>query len=1362
MVTRTIYILLFFLSSFCLQAQEYIKSVHHYNLEKGLATRSIISSYQDSDGFMWFATDIGAYRFDGVEFKLFQRTNTSKGPLFTNWITEDDQNNKWFVHPDLLEGADFSILQKDAEHFISFKKYFKDRLPFPMEEMGMPILGQEKEIWLRNKNNGDIYEYKDNTFVKVFNMNSLGLNKEEIGFNHLSLNKDRAGNTWGIQGDELFKLTENGTILKKEKLPFTGLSISIAEDGKFWFTGERESIYFKENEAIPIAKFEYPKDEGAENKGFQYIKSYGCIVERLEKDYDDWYVNIIDAETKKKISFENIFDEVATVHKVPGHFYFENENTFWMSIYEGIVRVEFHESPFHKILEDASTRWIQRGENNKIWAATDNGFMELDPFNNLPPRRIIDNLVGAQNGIKDKDGNYWFGIRTNEVARFTKNDLWNFKKYKLNFDSKPTGDVYTVYQNSKDNSIWAGGKLGLYRYDEAQDSFLVYKNTNGFEDLGEAVIKDIKEANSGQTILVASSIGLFQIDLQEGVTQHHASENNAFPYDNLVFIHADKVDGTIWIGTDQGGLIHWDISSGKTERLTKADGLSDNKVYAVFEDDFGFLWLPSNNGLMRFNKKTKEVTTYHHKDGLVHDEFNFFSQYEDEDGTLYFGGIRGITSFDPKDVKIRAERPRLELTKLEVLDEKGEDLSSILETFHTTNQVELSPSRATFKLTASLLDYTEPSANQYFYKVEGLENRWILMERNSMRMNSLPAGDYKVLVKAKNSAGLWSGNQLEIPLRMLKPFYLKWWFITAMVALFVGLVRLYFERRTYVLEKDKQKLEEEVARRTEQIEKDKAVIEKQAKDLKQLDELKSRFFANVTHELRTPLTLITGPLQALMQTSKLDAKTQKILEAIAQNGEQLKRLIEEILDLNRIDAQKLKLHKEPFRLQELVQRWMTNFEPEAENRKIKFKLDYNATNNLYLNMDVQKLESIVTNLLSNAFKFSREGDVISLKVLEENDKIKMEVADTGIGIHEKDLPNVFQRFYQSQYTNRDLQGGLGIGLSLCDELAKLMKGEISVSSRLGFGSTFTLVFPKEKVDRIMSGVDEETQQKFVKIEKRKDIIGIGERKNILLVEDNVQMQKYVQDILEPIANIQIASNGKEALKLLHYKNSDIHLIVSDVMMPEMDGFTLLEILKMEERWQMTPFVMLTARTDIKDKIKALTIGVDDYIFKPFVPDELMARVQNLLTKLDLRNEPIEFDEVDADEKQKETRKEYQMENTFEEIESADVKWIKEVEQIAIENITTPNFNVSQFAFKVLLGERQLSRKLKKLTGMTPGNYLKEVRLQTARHLLESRAFSTVAEISNHVGFNTAEYFSRIFKERFGKLPKEYLQRIEKD
>ena len=1354
MKKRILQLLLFTILSLSIHAQEYIKSVQHYNLEKGLETRSILSAFKDSDGFMWFGSDIGAYRFDGVEFKSYQRKRANNTSLFTSIITEDDQKNKWLFHPNHKGevGGDISILPKDVDTLIAFNDFFKNTLPFPTEEMILPYPNTSKAILIISKKSGEVYEYTNGKFQKIFNVSTKPI--DIVHAYNLLVDKDEKGNTWLVYDQQLYKILPDGTNLKKEDLPEKSLRLQI-DQGRFWLIRD-SMLYVKENEDSPLKKAAFELENTKDNlKQYRQQVRYGNII--VGKGKKSTRFSLMDYDNNITIDFDNLIEKLDFDFEYPNYHYFENKNTLWICTYDGVLRIEFKKELFRKVFQETSTRNIIRGENDKIWIASDRGFFEVDSLGKSPFKLIDEKMNTIQGGIKDTEGNYWFGSRGRGVYKLEKNDLWNFKKYSLNQKRRGVA-ILTIFQNKKDKRIWAAGLGGIYTYDVALDSFVIYDKIKDVEELEESTIRDIKSIEEGRTLLFASSIGIFQIDTQTGESKHYCSKNNSFPYDNIIYIHKDKKDGTLWIGTNQGGLIHWNFETGKIERFTKKEGLSDNKIYAVYEDELGYLWLPSNNGLMRFDKKTKEVTTFKKEDGLVHDEFNFFSHFQDEDGTLYFGGIRGVTSFHPKDIRVTGERPNLKLMNLEVLDEKGENLISGLEEYNAAKQIELSPSKATFKLTASLLDYKNPSANQYFYKIEGLENQWNLMEGNSIRMNGLPSGNYKISVKAKNSEGLWSANQLEIPIRMLKPFFLRWWFLALMALLLYGLVRLTIESRTYLLEKDKQKLAEEVAKRTEQIEEDKAVIEKQAEDLKKLDELKSRFFSNVTHELRTPLTLIIGPLKQLLKSESLDTpKARKVLKAIAQNGDQLKDLVEEILDLSRLDARKLMLNKEPVRLRNVIERWITNFEPEAENRKIKFKLEYGAATNLYLDLDTQKLERIVVNLLANAFKFTREGDAITLSVSEEDHQIKIEVKDTGLGIHKDDLPNIFQRFYQSNQIHRNLQGGLGIGLSLCDELAKLMNGKISATSKLGYGSTFTLVFPKEKVEGVMSPRDEEAYRRPLKIEKRKDIIDSGERKNILIVEDNVQMQNFVQEVLEPFANIQIANNGKEALKILHYQSSDIDLIVSDVMMPEMDGFTLLEILKMEKRWQMTPVVMLTARADIQDKISALTIGVDDYIVKPFEPDELVARVQNLLIKLDLRNEPIEPRQTD--ESQKETKEGYEMENVFEEVESADAKWLKEVEQIAVENITTPNFNVTQFAFEVHLGERQLSRKLKKMTGMSPGSYLKEVRLQKARHLLENRAFFTVAEVANHVGFNTTEYFSKIFKERFGKLPKEYFRTV---
>jgi signal transduction histidine kinase/DNA-binding response OmpR family regulator len=517
------------------------------------------------------------------------------------------------------------------------------------------------------------------------------------------------------------------------------------------------------------------------------------------------------------------------------------------------------------------------------------------------------------------------------------------------------------------------------------------------------------------------------------------------------------------------------------------------------------------------------------------------------------------------------------------------------------------------------------------------------------------------------------------------------------------------------------------------------LIKKQKEELEKLDEVKTRFFANVTHELRTPLTLITGPLKQLMKNDELDEKTLLKISAIAENGEQLKSLVEELLDLNRYDANQLKLNKKPIHFFSFIQTIVTRFDLEAKDRGIDFKINYLLPLDFCLNLDANKLEKIISNLLSNAFKFTQRNGVINIMISESNNQIYIEVKDSGKGIHPDDLPHIFNRYFQTNQSDTPLQGGLGIGLAMAKELTQLMNGQLSVNSNLGHGSNFTLTFPKEISiqDHIYANTPKSLESNRVVAPESSTIFD----QNILIVDDNPDMLCFIQELLESEANTFVAKNGYEALGLL--EKHDIHLIITDLMMPEMDGITLLENLKKSEKWQLIPTIMLSARTDMAIKLKALTIGIDDYLTKPFEPEELIARVNSLRQNVKLRKEanPILGQFIDT---------------THVEIESANIKWLKKLEQIATDDLMENNLNTAQLAQKMAISERQLSRNLKKLTGLTPGAYLKEIQLQKARLLLENQAYSTVSEISYIVGFNTPQYFSSIYKERFGKFPSEYL------
>ncbi len=517
----------------------------------------------------------------------------------------------------------------------------------------------------------------------------------------------------------------------------------------------------------------------------------------------------------------------------------------------------------------------------------------------------------------------------------------------------------------------------------------------------------------------------------------------------------------------------------------------------------------------------------------------------------------------------------------------------------------------------------------------------------------------------------------------------------------------------------------------------------QKNELEQLDELKMRFFTNVAHELRTPLTLITAPLKMLLKSQTLDDYTLITLQSITNNSKDLLVLVDEILDLSRFNNHQLSIDKQSYHFLTIINSLGYKFDLEAQQREIDYSINYALPYDLYLIVDKNKISKIVSNLLTNAFKFSKSGDSIELLVQEHQKFILVIVTDTGLGIHPDDLPHIFKRFYQSTQSNMPLSGGLGIGLALSNELAHLMNGELSVQSEYGKGSTFTFKFPQE-IGNSTNALKDDIKEQSISGILPSTTTFLETSHTILIVEDNIQLQSLVQELLPSSFTFLFANNGKEALQILN-KSTHIDLIISDIMMPDMDGFQLLDHIKNSDAWKWIPIIMLTARTSIEDKIKALTVGVDDYISKPFEPEELKARVINLLQNSQQKKNQLGVSEDKL------------IDVTIPNLEAADYTWLKEVEKVCFKNIHDSTFNMNHLAQKLAISERHLRRKIKQITGITAGNYIKEIRLEKARQLIENRVLTTLAEVSYEVGFNTPSYFAKLYEKRFGKNPVDLLK-----
>lgn len=540
--------------------------------------------------------------------------------------------------------------------------------------------------------------------------------------------------------------------------------------------------------------------------------------------------------------------------------------------------------------------------------------------------------------------------------------------------------------------------------------------------------------------------------------------------------------------------------------------------------------------------------------------------------------------------------------------------------------------------------------------------------------------------------------------------------------------------------------------------------QKQIDVLQQLDSAKTRFYANVSHELRTPLTLLLAPLSTVLKSGSLDNRNFTLVRLARQNAQGLLKLVNEILDLNKLEASKLELHEEKTVVYNFLRRIIAGFESSAEINDIDFTFDYQSEKYLQIWLDNNKFEKILNNLLSNAFKFTKPKGSVVVTVKEVQNTLTIAVKDTGRGIHPDDLPHIFNRFYQSNQVDALTEGGTGIGLSLSMELAKLMGGQLFVESILGQGSTFTFELPKKEVmGTIPTPEAEEMQQEITVVTEGVDLSSLetaessnDSKPTILIVEDNHGLRDYLSLILNTNYTILKAENGQAALDMMNNEPSPTDssikklpdLILSDVMMPIMDGFQLLSALKMSDVFCSIPVIMLTARAELQDKLKALRIGVDDYLIKPFEEEELSARIENLLKNAQHR-QIAQQETINAIEKEQEAPE-------IPPLSKDDLKWLFDLENVLRENISDYNLSTNRMADMLHISRSQFYSRIRLLTGMTPIEYLQEIRFNHARLLLEQRTVSSVKSAAAAVGMRHVQNFSHHFKIRFGKLPSDYL------
>ena len=798
-------------------------------------------------------------------------------------------------------------------------------------------------------------------------------------------------------------------------------------------------------------------------------------------------------------------------------------------------------------------------------------------------------------------------------------------------------------------------------------------------------------------------------------------------------IHEDS-KGRIWIGT-RSGMNLFDELNREFVQYTIKDGLPNNMIYGLIEDDQGCLWISSNGGLSCFNPKDKTVKNYTSSDGIQGMQFNNYSYCKASDGKFMFGGINGITIFDPQKIRQTPFDPKVIITRFRVLNQwiKAGDKSRILDNhISETSHLTLKSKQNTILLRYTSLNFIAPQKIHYQYKLEGLDQEWQTPSKTqSVGYSNLSPGDYTFKVKAYSGEGDESDVITQLGITILPPWWLTIWaFIGYFLFLgFVIWVSMHFVR---------ERLRTQNQLKIERLEKQKVT---------EMNQLKLQFFTNIAHEFKTPLTLIISPLQKISEMRQQDDWLMKQHEVIHKNAQRLLNLINQLMDFRKSELGTLKLKAAKSEFVSFINEIYLSFAQVASQSNIVYTFD-SKEEKMELWFDQSYMEKITFNLLSNAFKFTPNGGTIGIQLYKTGKWAVLEVSDSGKGIPQDKLSLIFERFYSiDENTDRP---GSGIGLALTKRLVELHHGTIEVSSDPGKGSTFKVhiplsadVYEAGEVTAEEFPLDHMMEMPILDVVEEEDVISNenDDSDPILIVEDNPDIIKYLKENLADKYKIRSANNGEEALKIVYEDQPT--LIISDVMMPVMDGIQFCKKIQKNIKTCHIPVILLTAKSSIQDQIEGLDIGADDYVAKPFAMNLLEAKISNVIKtrkrlqeyysqSLEIQPEKIAFNTMDED-------------------------LLKKAVDIVEKNLAEPNLSVDFFAREMGMSRSNLHLKLKAITGESATDFIKKIRFGKATKLLDENRYS-IAEISYMVGFNSPSYFSTSFKKYFGYMPTEYLQR----
>lgn len=795
--------------------------------------------------------------------------------------------------------------------------------------------------------------------------------------------------------------------------------------------------------------------------------------------------------------------------------------------------------------------------------------------------------------------------------------------------------------------------------------------------------------------------------------------------------------GYLWIGT-RNGLFALKESDKQFLQYTTENGLPSNVIYGILEDAYGRLWISTNQGLSCLNSESGKFRNFTIMDGLQGNQFNAGAYCRKDNGYMLFGGVNGITSFRPETLIDNPYAPKPVINKLFVHNKEvlPDDETGILkESITYVNRITLSSSQNSFAISFVVSNYIAGKHNTFTYKLEGYDNVWYKQNDISLvSYSNLPAGDYTFCIKAANNDGKWNEEPAILHIHILPVWYSTWWalslFALSFALLVFGIVRFFWLRKS---------MQAEI--RMERLDKEKR---------EEISQMKIRFYVNISHELRTPLTLIVAPLQELLDRISGHWEHEQLLY-VQRNTNRLLHLVNQLMDFRRAELGIFELRAVYSNAYKRILNCFMNYESLSKRKDIDYNF-YTELQDKNVLFDENYLDLIANNLLSNAFKYTEVGESITVKLYIEGDNLVLQVIDTGIGIPLEKQEKIFERFYQVE-NGRE---GSGIGLSLVQRLVELHHGRIILQSEVGKGSTFTIYLPQDESvytqEELLGGSGNEGEQRVYSTNANDIYIGDdeklgeedstdevnGKRGTILVVEDNRELRRYLVNGLSALFDMLETENGQKALDIL--KDKDVDLIITDVMMPIMDGVRLCKLVKQNLRTCHIPVYMLSAKVDIKYQLEGLQVGADDYIAKPFSMEVLRTKILNMLrTRYRIFERYSNMTEI---------KPEKLTNNTMDE------ELLRKAIAVVEKNMDNVEFSTEQFAREMNMSRSNLHLKLKAITGKSAIDFIHKIRFNRACQLLKEGKY-TVSEISFMVGYNTPSYFAARFKKYIGCLPTEY-------